>query len=46
MSRRPNLMDKPMEFTSLNELIKNFDEAYAECGQRLLKVRNRVKRHI
>jgi hypothetical protein len=32
-------MDKPLEFTSLHELVKNFDEAYKECGHRLIKVK-------
>jgi len=31
-------MDKPIEFGSLFELIKNFDEAYKELGHKLLKV--------
>jgi hypothetical protein len=32
-------MDKPLEFTSLFEMIKTYDEAYKECGQRLVTVR-------
>lgn len=31
-------MNKPMEFNSLFELIKNFDEAYKDCGHKLVKV--------
>jgi hypothetical protein len=38
LSRRSTLMEKPLEFTSLFEMIKNFDEAYQECGHRLIKV--------
>ena len=38
LSRRSTLMDKPLEFNSLYELIKNFDEAYKDCGHRLVKV--------
>ena len=38
LSRRTCLMDKPLEFSSLFDLIKNYDEAYKECGQKLIKV--------
>ena len=39
LSRRSTLMDKALEFNSLYELIKNFDEAYKDCGHRLVKVK-------
>ena len=32
-------MDKPLASTSLYDLICLFDEAYKNCGQRLIKVR-------
>jgi hypothetical protein len=32
-------MDKPLEFNSLFDLIKDFDEAYRDCGHRLIKVK-------
>ncbi len=38
LSRRSTLMDKPLEFNSLFDLIKNYDEAYKDCGHRLVKV--------
>jgi len=38
LSRRTTLMDKPLEYSSLFELIKNFDEAYKDCGHKLVKV--------
>ena len=38
LSRRSTLMDKPVEFGSLFDLIKNYDEAYKDCGHRLVKV--------
>ncbi len=39
LSRRSTLMDKPLEFNSLFDLIKDFDEAYRDCGHRLIKVK-------
>ena len=39
LSRRTNLMDKKLEFPSLHDLIQNFDEAYKDCGHKLVKVR-------
>ena len=32
-------MDKKLEFTSLYELVNDFEEAYKNCGHRLVKVR-------
>ena len=39
LSRRSTLMDKPFDYTSLHDLIEEFDESYRNCGQRLIKVR-------
>lgn len=39
LSRRTNLMDKKLEFTSLHDLVSDFEEAYKNCGHRLVKVR-------
>ncbi len=39
LSRRSNLMDKKMEFNSLHDLIRNFEDSYRDCGHRLVKVR-------
>lgn len=39
LSRRSTLMDKPLTFLHLYDLIEDFDESYRHCGQRLIKVR-------
>ncbi|XP_039259026.2 tubulinyl-Tyr carboxypeptidase 1-like isoform X1 [Styela clava] len=39
ISRRKDLMDKPLVFRSLNELIQNYNAAYANYGHNLKKVR-------
>ena len=39
LSRRTNLMDKPIDQPSLKSLIQEFDQSYQDCGQRLVKVR-------
>ena len=38
-SRRPNLMDKKLEYTSLYDLVMDFEQAYRNCGHRLVKCR-------
>lgn len=39
LSRRTTLMDKPLEYSSLFDLIEEFDKCYKDCGHRLIKVR-------
>lgn len=39
LSRRSTLMTKNVDHTSLYDLVTNFDEAYKECGHKLVKVR-------
>ena len=39
LSRRANLMDKPLTHPSLHSLVEDFDSSYRSCGQRLVKVR-------
>ncbi len=39
LSRRVNLMDKPVSFPSLYELLLEFEQSYRDCGQKLVKVR-------
>ena len=41
LSRRANLMDKPLTFPTLSSLIGDFDSSYRDCGHRLVKVRKR-----
>ena len=38
-SRRSNLMDKKLEYTSLYDLVMDFEQAYRNCGHRLVKCR-------
>ncbi len=38
LSRRSNLMDKPLTFHTLSSLIEDFDRSYRDCGHRLVKV--------
>ena len=38
LSRRSSLMDKPLQFSSLADLITEFQRAYAGCGHTVLKV--------
>lgn len=39
LSRRTNLMNKPVQFSSLFDLMEEFEKSYQECGQRLVKIR-------
>ncbi|KAI8914732.1 Vasohibin-domain-containing protein [Powellomyces hirtus] len=39
ISRRPDLMDKPLSFKSLPEILKEFKKAYENNGHRLVKIK-------
>ena len=39
LSRRSNLMDKKLDYSSLYDLIMEFEQSYRNCGHRLIKVR-------
>eukprot|EP00879_Flechtneria_rotunda_P026363 GHRR01028106.1.p1 GENE.GHRR01028106.1~~GHRR01028106.1.p1 ORF type:complete len:401 (+),score=143.18 GHRR01028106.1:680-1882(+) len=39
LSRRSNLMDKPLTFTSLSSMIQDYQAAYRDWGHELMKVR-------
>ena len=38
LSRRRTLMYKPLEYSSLHNLVEDYEQAYTSCGHTLLKV--------